>query len=87
MHLASIPKIAKSGFTPGLESSYQRVLSAFDLAAGAGNPAKVVLVMSAVTGEGKASTAVQLAKLSSLGGNRTLLIELDLLRPRASVML
>ncbi|MFT7475741.1 MAG: hypothetical protein ACI81L_002682, partial [Verrucomicrobiales bacterium] len=42
---------------------------------------------SAVTGEGKASTAVQLAKLSSLGGNRTLLIELDLLRPRASVML
>ncbi|TNM44153.1 polysaccharide biosynthesis tyrosine autokinase [Nocardioides albidus] len=45
---------------------------------------KVFVVSSAVPGEGKTSTAVNLAISLAQGGNRTLLVEADLRRPMAA---
>ncbi|TIC88382.1 polysaccharide biosynthesis tyrosine autokinase [Nocardioides sp. GY 10113] len=45
---------------------------------------KVYVVSSAIPGEGKTSTAVNLALSLAQGGSRTLLIECDLRRPRAA---
>lgn len=45
---------------------------------------KVFVVSSAVPGEGKTSTAVNLALSLAQGGNRTLLVEADLRRPMAA---
>lgn len=51
------------------------------------NPCKLVVISSAVPEEGKSSTAVNLAITHAHAGLRTLLVEGDLRRPRASQML
>ena len=48
------------------------------------NPARVVVVTSSAAGEGKSTTAVNLAVSFSESGRRVLLIEGDLRRPRVS---
>ncbi len=86
-NLASIPRLRKRGVTLGVDDAHQRILSAVSLAeVGRGN-LRTILVTSANAGEGKSSTAVQLARLSAAGGTRTLLIEGDLYRPTASARL
>jgi capsular exopolysaccharide synthesis family protein len=50
-------------------------------------PVHVLVVTSSVAGEGKSSTAVNLAIVSAETGRRVLLIEADLRRPRAAAYL
>jgi capsular exopolysaccharide synthesis family protein len=45
-------------------------------------PPKIVLMSSAVSGEGKTSMAMCLARVDAVAGRRTLLIDCDLRRPR-----
>jgi polysaccharide biosynthesis transport protein len=52
-----------------------------------GNPHKVLVVTSAVSGEGKTTTAVNLAIVLSSAGNRVLLIDGDLRRPAVADLL
>ena len=52
-----------------------------------GNPHKVLVVTSAVPGEGKTTTAVNLAIALSSVGNRVLILDGDLRRPRLAELL
>lgn len=45
------------------------------------NPIKKILITSSVSCEGKSTTVYNLAKVFALGGDRTLIIDLDLRRP------
>ena len=45
------------------------------------NPIKKILITSSVAGEGKSTTVYNLAKVFALGGDKTLIIDLDLRRP------
>jgi succinoglycan biosynthesis transport protein ExoP len=45
-------------------------------------PVKVVLITSSIPGEGKTMTAISLARQAAMSGQRTLLIDADLRRPR-----
>ncbi len=67
----------KSG---GLTESY-RLLRSNLLYATAGNPLHVVLVASAVRGEGKTTTAAHLAVVLAESGQRVILVDADLHRP------
>lgn len=86
-NLASIPQLRKRGVTLGLDDAHQRVLSGISLAEVGSGQLRTILITSANAGEGKSSTAVELARLSAAGGTRTLLIEGDLYRPTASTRL
>lgn len=59
---------------------YRILRSALDLAA-VSRPLDVILVTSAVPGEGKTTVAVDLAHAIALAGRRVTLVELDLRRP------
>lgn len=59
---------------------YRILRSALDLAAGS-RPLEVILVTSAVPGEGKTTVAVDLAQAIALADRRVTLVELDLRRP------
>lgn len=45
------------------------------------NPIKTVLLTSAVSGEGKSTTATNLGKIFAIGGTKTLIIDFDLRKP------
>lgn len=45
------------------------------------NKIKRILITSSVMGEGKSTTAINLARIFALGGSKTLIIDLDLRRP------
>lgn len=67
----------------GGDSSFQEHLRTIALRSGACGPAsaKVLLITSAVSGEGKSSTASSLARLLSLSGRRTVIVDADLRAP------
>jgi capsular exopolysaccharide synthesis family protein len=64
-----------------------RGLRASTLAAAGDSGPLVLLVTSALPGEGKSLTAIALARLNAQSGARTLLIDADLRRPRLQVLL
>ena len=45
------------------------------------NPIKTVLLTSAVSGEGKSTTATNLGKIFAIGGTKTLIVDFDLRKP------
>lgn len=45
------------------------------------NEIKRILITSSIMGEGKSTTAINLARIFALGGSKTLIIDLDLRRP------
>ena len=45
------------------------------------NPPKVVLITSALPGDGKTTTAISLARAASVAGSKTILLDCDLRRP------
>lgn len=47
-----------------------------------GQPARVLLVTSALPGEGKTTTALALARMTSMSGDKAVVIDADLRRPR-----
>ncbi|MBP2291276.1 GumC family protein [Azospirillum rugosum] len=67
----------------GGDTSFQEHLRTIALRSGACGPAsaKVMLITSAVSGEGKSSTASSLARMLSLSGRRTIILDADLRAP------
>lgn len=66
--------------------AYRRLRTSLQFIAG-GRDAHVILVTSAMPGEGKTTTAVNLAVMFALNGQRTILIDADLRRPRVHSLL
>ncbi|MCW2238634.1 GumC family protein [Azospirillum canadense] len=67
----------------GGDTSFQEHLRTIALRSGVCGPAsaKVMLITSAVSGEGKSSTASSLARMLSLSGRRTIIVDADLRAP------
>jgi len=67
----------------GGDATFQEHLRTIALRAGVCGPAsaKVMLVTSAVSGEGKSSTASSLARMLALSGRRTVIVDADLRAP------
>lgn len=67
----------------GGDTAFQEHLRTIALRSGVCGPAsaKVMLITSAVSGEGKSSTASSLARMLSLSGRRTIIIDADLRAP------
>ncbi|GAB5504365.1 MAG: polysaccharide biosynthesis tyrosine autokinase [Pyruvatibacter sp.] len=95
-HLASVPDVQGEIHNRGpIESPFdiiiKRPLSAYSEAfrslksgialSDVDNPPKVVLITSALPGDGKTTTAISLARAAVSAGSRAVLVDLDLRRP------
>ena len=81
--LVAVPKASSRAVPPDnsdLLEPYRILRSALDFTA-VTRQLDTVMVTSAVSGEGKTTVAVNLARVIALGGRRTVLVELDLRRP------
>lgn len=79
--------ITEHPFSPYSEA-IRRIRVFLELEAQArGRVVKVILVTSALPGEGKTQTAVSLARSFAIGGQRTLLVDCDLRRPSVHLAL
>lgn len=87
--LARIPeaKASRTGFTspdradPKVREAYRSLRTSLDFAADYPEGCRVIGVCSAMAGEGKSTTAAQLAYALSQRGSRVLLMDCDLRRP------
>lgn len=94
-HLVSVPDVNVDGADVGVKLPFdiilKRPLSAYSEAFRAlrsgitlsdvDDPPKVVLITSALPGDGKTTTALSLARASAAAGLRTVLVDCDLRRP------
>jgi len=94
-HLASIPDVASDGKASGGTAPFdvvlERPLSAYSEAFRAlrsgitlsdvDTPPQVVMITSALPGDGKTTTAISLARAAAAAGMRTVLLDCDLRRP------
>ncbi len=82
-----LPRLMQTGreFEPALEPF--RILHNGLALVGQGRQVKVVLVSSAVAGEGKTTVAIGLARAAALSGQRVILVDADLRRPSLGAQL
>lgn len=78
--LTTLPKLTSESSRTAVES-FQSLRTALMLAS-RGEGCQVLMVTSAVPGEGKTTAAFELSKVFASGGSKVLLIDADLRRPR-----
>ena len=84
-HLSSEPLVALEGAgSPGAES-YRSLRTAIRFL-DAGSPVRTLLVTSATAGEGKTTTAANLAVAFAQSGERVVFVDADLRRPRGAAL-
>ncbi len=83
--LAALPKLTDES-SHALREAFQALRTALMLAA-RGDGSHVVLVTSAVPGEGKTTVTYNLAKALALGGAKVLVLDADLRKPRLHRMI
>ena len=83
----AVPELVSSEHPRSALAETYRTLRTSVLLANAGEPPKIVLVTSAVPGEGKTTTAINLAISMAQTGKKILIVDADMRRPRLGDML